>query len=313
MRPHYRMSLLAQVNQPNKDAYYFALDTSPATPVVTAPAFEAIGGAAPAAPTGSFTALADAPPGGIGVFNIGSLATKEQNWAIGLDAVPAGANSGNNLTIFAYDDAGAFLGAPLSIERDNGTVTMPENVGIGGSLTVGATLFAGTPTTVGGGEIQVDGTAGESRVFDAVYNRPVPGPEFVMTTTDNLLTQTVVQNISVTKSGLYVFTMEVKASATGLAFTNGTSIINAYLFTSGPSGYITDSYLCCDFVANPTGYNTPGPTIPPNTYVKDVVAIVNLQAGVTYSAGVFGSAGINLGQSGAALGGVRCFIQQLIA
>jgi len=303
------MSLLAQMNQPNGNLsasgapqYYFALDSTPSNPVVSAPAFEAVGGAAAPNVTGSFLAKSDDTTGaGVGVFSISSKASGNAQWSIGLDGIPAGANSGNNLEVFAYGDDGQFIGAPLGINRATGAVTMPES------------LLVGAATTVGGGDLQVDGTLGVAQVYDSIYNRPNAGAEFIMMTTDNLLNQTVVQNVTPAYSGLYVLTMEVKASATGLAFTNGTSIINGYLFTSGPGGYITDSYLCCDFVANPTGYNTPGPTIPPNTYVKDAVAIVNLEAGVTYSAGVFGSAGINLGQSGAALGGVRMFIQPMLA
>ena len=224
-----------------------------------------------------------------------------QQWNIGMTDAPAGANSGNNFALIAYDDASNPLSVPLAINRASGAIEM------GSSVTVGY------GTEVGGAVLQVDGAAGLSRVYDAVYNRPVAGAEIIMMTTDNLLNQTVVQNVTPAYSGLYVLTMEVKASATGLAFTNGTSIINGYLLTAPPGGYITDSYLCCDFIANPNGFNTPGATIPPNTYVKDSVAIVNLEAGVTYSAGVFGSAGINLGTSGATNGGIRMFIQPLLA
>ena len=295
------MSLLAAVNQPNKDAYYFALN-QPATTTVEAAAFTATGAGQPNS-DGRFVARGDAAAGAPALpfqMRTGGVSALQQ-WNLGMTDAPAGANSGNNFALIAYDDASLPLSVPLAINRASGAIEMSSDVTVGYG------------TEVGGADLKVDGTLGVAQVYDSIYNRPNAGAEIIMMTTDNLLNQTVVQNVTPTYSGLYVLTMEVKASATGLAFTNGTSIINGYLFTSGPGGYITDSYLCCDFVANPTGYNTPGPTIPPNTYVKDSVAIVNLQAGVTYSAGVFGSLGINLGTSGAALGGVRMFIQPLLA
>ena len=270
--------------------------------VITAAAFTATGAGQPGN-DGRFVARGDAAAGAPALpfqMRTGGVSALQQ-WNIGMTDAPAVANSGNNFALIAYDDGSNPLSVPLAINRATGAVEMSD------SLTVGY------GTEVLGANLQVNGTAGLSRVYDSIYNRPNAGAEFIMMTTDNLLNQTVVQNVTPTYSGLYVLTMEVKASATGLAFTNGTSIINGYLFTSGAGGYITDSYLCCDFVANPTGFNTPGATIPPNTYVKDSVAIVNLQAGVTYSAGVFGSAGINLGTSGATNGGIRMFIQPLLA
>lgn len=280
----------------------FVTTVAPVQGTIVASAFTATGEGQPGA-DGRFVARGDASGGSPALafqMRTGGVSALQQ-WNIGMTEVPAGANSGNNFAILAYDDASNLLSIPLAINRATGAIELGSEVTVGdGAEVTGAVL-------------QVNGDDGLSRVYDSIYNRPNAGAEFIMMTTDNLLNQTVVQNVTPTYSGLYVLTMEVQASATGLAFTNGTSIINGYLFTAGPGGYITDSYLCCDFVANPTGYNTPGPTIPPNTYVKDSVAIVNLQAGVTYSAGVYGSAGINLGTSGAINGGIRMFIQPLLA
>jgi len=115
------MSLLAQVNQPNANRFYFALDSSPADPTVTAPAFEAIGTAAN--PVGSFSAQGDAVAGGIDMFNMKTSLGRLQ-WSMGEVGVAAGANSGNNFALFAYDDNGAFLSAPMTVNRATGSVIM---------------------------------------------------------------------------------------------------------------------------------------------------------------------------------------------
>jgi hypothetical protein len=56
----------------------------------------------------------------------GSLGTVKR-WDVnaGNDDVEAGANSGSNFSIFRFADNGVFLGVPLSIERDNGLVSIP--------------------------------------------------------------------------------------------------------------------------------------------------------------------------------------------
>lgn len=115
------MSLLAQVNQPNANRFYFALDSSPADPTVTAPAFEAIGTAAN--PVGTFSAQGDAVAGGIDMFNMKTSLGRLQ-WSMGEVGVAAGANSGNNFALFAYDDNGAFLSAPITVNRATGSVVM---------------------------------------------------------------------------------------------------------------------------------------------------------------------------------------------
>jgi hypothetical protein len=73
----------------------------------------------------------------------------------------------------------------------------------------------------------------------------------------------------------------------------------------------TDSYLACDSLANPAGFVFPvtGGTTVTGIYKKDIVALVNLTAGVEYAAQATFSAGINLGTTG----GVRFFIQPLLA
>lgn len=309
------MSLLAQMNQPNGNLsaagtpqYYFALDATPANPVVTAAGFEAVGGAAVPNNVGTFTASSDDTTGaGQGVFQIKSLATGNAQWSIGLDGIPGGANSGNNLEIFAYDDNGAFLNAGFGINRATGNVTMAEDVAVGGTLTVGE------GTTVGGGIVQANGTLGLSRVFDSVYNPPAPGPEV-------LLSQYGPTGAAVgplvpytpAKTGLYTLTMEVRMDPTGYSWTNGSSIIVGFLAgAAAPFPILSDSFLACDSLANPgVGFNIPSGFVA-GAYAKDIVAVINLTAGVSYvpTISIDTVTPFNLGTTG----GVRFFIQPVIA
>lgn len=301
------MSLLAQVNQPNANRFYFALDTSPTDPTVTAPAFEATG---TATSNGSFSALGTAVPGGIGMFNMETTLGRLQ-WAMGMTGVPAGANSGDNFALFAYDDNGAFLSTPLQIARASGNVVIPNGLGVVGAASM-SSLIVGAPATVGGGDLQVDGTLGVAQVYDSIYNRPNAGTEVINNTYTP--TGTLIGSVLYTPStsGLYSVTMEVSVDTAGFSWTNGTSLIVGYMGSPFPPFPInTDSYLACDSLANPAGFIFPvtGGTTVTGIYKKDIVALVNLTAGVDYAAQATFSAGINLGTTG----GVRFFIQPLLA
>lgn len=306
------MSLLAQVNQPNKDAYYFALDSTPVDPTVTAPRFMATGDNAGG---GSFTAKSDDTTGaGEGVFDILSKASGNAQWSVGLSGVPAGANSGNNLAVFSYADDGSFLAAPLQIQRATGGViasvgiNTPQIVVSGATVTESAVI--GDGTEVAGGVAQINGTLGLSQVFDPIYNRPVPGPEALCSTFTN--TGAIISLVPYTpaKSGLYTLTMEVRADTNGLSWTNGVSLAVGFLANQAPPfAIISDSFVACDSLADPTLFMLPS-GFPTGVYVKDIVAIVNMTAGTAYVPTVQTSnAPFNLG----ATGGIRFFIQPLIA
>lgn len=301
------MSLLAQVNQPNANRFYFALDTSPADPTVTAPAFEAIGTAAN--PVGTFSAQGDAVAGGIDMFNMKTSLGRLQ-WSMGEVGVAAGANSGNNFALFAYDDNGAFLSAPITVNRATGSVVMDDALAVAGGLSADS-LIVGDGTEAGGALAQINGTAGLSRVFDAVYNRPVPGAEVLLSQFGPTGAPSVpLVPYTAAKTGLYTLTMEVTADTNGFSWTNGTSLIVGYLANQAPPfAIISDSFVACDSLANPAGLLLPS-GFPGGVYPKDIVAVVNLTAGVTYVPTItLNPAGINLG----ATGRVRFFIQPLIA
>lgn len=55
-------------------------------------------------------------------------------WGIGTSGVEAGANSGDNFAIYNYDDNGAFLSAPIQINRASGGVLMDNGLTVGNSL-----------------------------------------------------------------------------------------------------------------------------------------------------------------------------------
>lgn len=312
------MSLLAQMNQPNGNLsasgapqYYFALDSTPVDPTVTAPAFTATG--AGPTPVGTFTARGNGVPGGFGMFNMAQSAGTQQ-WGIGMKNTPAGANSGNDLAIYSYDDNGAFLGEPLAIDRSTGGVTVSERLVVGENLEVDGSAVVGTAATVGGGDIQVNGTLGVAQVYDNIYNRPNPGTEVLISTYGPTgVAGPLVQYVA-PKTGLYTLTMEVKADANGgFAWTNGTSCILGYLQNPFPPfDLLSDAFLSCDSMANPTGMVLPtaGGAVQNDAYVKDSVAIVNLVGGTTYAAQInINPAGFNLGTTG----GIRFFIQPVVA
>lgn len=123
------MSYLAAVNQPNgnlvagKPQYYFAIDASPDTPVVSAPAFSATGAGLPHG--NGYISIASQDMTGEGTDSVQLLAADGTiRWGIGTSGVEAGENSGDNFAIYRYSDAGEFLGAPLTIDRSTGTVSL---------------------------------------------------------------------------------------------------------------------------------------------------------------------------------------------
>lgn len=141
--------------------FYFALDSSPDQPEVTAPAFVATGVGQPGN-DGRFIARGDAAAGAPALaFQMRTQGVSAlQQWNIGMTDTPAGANSGNNFAIIAYDDAGAPLSTPLSINRATGAIETSD------------VLTVGDGTEVGGALLEVNGTLGPSRVYDASYNPP---------------------------------------------------------------------------------------------------------------------------------------------
>lgn len=319
------MSLLAQVNQPNANRYYFALDTTPADPTVTAPAFEAIGTAP--APVGTFSAQGDGVPGGIDMFNMKTSLGRLQ-WSIGMNGAAAGANSGNDLAIFGYDDNGAFLNGPLQIQRSTGNVIITEplatveiaaggNVAVAGNISatgdissntagIASALTVGTAATVGGGALEVNGTLGVSTVYDPVYNKPY-GAEVLLATFDATGANTGSFPFTAAKSGLYCLTLSTSVSATGLGWTNGVTAFAAYAVLAGGGGTPSDSYMVVDSMATPA--MTIVPIGAPNYYIKDQMAITNLNAGEQITAAVQTQGGMNLGTQG----GISVFVQPLIA
>lgn len=315
------MSLLAQVNQPTgilsdgKPQYYFALDQTPDDPDVVAPAFVATG-IAPLDPVGTFTARGDGIPAGIDMFNMATSAGTIQ-WSTGMIGTAAGANSGNNFALLSYDDNGAPIAAPITVNRATGDVIMTGNLVVAEDLTAenvnaNTAVSAGVAATVGGGIIQANGPSGLSRVYDPIYNPVGPGVEVLLSQFDkngNAIGSLVPYTPA--KSGLYCLTMEVRVdNAGGWTWANGTNVIVGYLGSVAPPfAPLTDSLLACDALANPSNLFIPA-GYPAGVYVKDQVALVNLVAGTAYVPSIaVNTPAINLGTTG----GVRFFIQPMVA
>ena len=285
------MSLLANVNQPNDRGYYFALDTTPATPgVVDAQGFVATGGA-DAGPAGTFTAQGDAVPGGLTMFNIARPSGAIQ-WSIGLDGTPpSGTNTGNNLAVYAYDNSGGFLGAPLQIQRSTGNISMSENVEVVGDLIVGE------DTDAAGGFIEVNGISGASRVNDPVYNPVVTyGAEVLLGSASRLGVISGTPSYTAPKTGVYCLTVSVNVDANGLVWTNGATGVIGYASFTGGGGVASNSYLACDAIMVPNG-TIPG--LGANTYIKDMVAFIELDKDDVIVPSIYTQGAMDLGVTGA--------------
>lgn len=58
-------------------------------------------------------------------------------WVVGKDnTAESGSNAGSNFTIYSFNDAGGFLGTPLSINRATGKVTLGGDTEVDGNLTI---------------------------------------------------------------------------------------------------------------------------------------------------------------------------------
>jgi hypothetical protein len=67
--------------------------------------------------------------GGRQCFNINDLSgvggtTAQTRWSMGTAGIATGGNSGSDLAFYSYSDAGAFLNAPMTIKRSDGSVAI---------------------------------------------------------------------------------------------------------------------------------------------------------------------------------------------
>lgn len=171
------MALLGSGTLANNGTSFYLREGVPAIGPVSAPSFTATGTGEPGS-DGRFIARGDAAAGAPALpFQMRTQGVSAlQQWNIGMTDAPAGANSGNNFAIIAYDDASAPLSTPLSINRATGNVTMPENLTVGDSA-------------VGGAVLNVDGSLGPSRVYDGTYNPPPAAPPALAPQIDFIVTQ----------------------------------------------------------------------------------------------------------------------------
>lgn len=326
----YRMSLLAQVNQPNKDGYYFALDSTPGDAIVTAGSFLANG--VGTGGVGSFVSRADGVPGGTPVFNMLTSAGVAQ-WGIGMQGTSGPGNAGNDLNIWAYDNNGNYLSSPLTLDRSSGGVSINTSLGvttdaaIGQSLNVGtaanvtgaltagsvaatggvagtnvigsASVTAGVPTTVGGGIVQANGTLGASRVYDPIYNNPVMGSDTL------LMAQgadgTIVSNVPFVcpATGTYVLSaLLVAYGGAPFSWNNNTNSLMYGMTYNGGANIVAGGQIYISGIVDPTGRPAIGP-LAANTTEYQIDIIVNLTASVTYQI-AYGATGaaFNLGPGG---------------
>jgi hypothetical protein len=216
--------------------YYFALNGGGTGPVVDS-AFVATGLGSP--PNGgSFTTRSEDTTGaGLPAFVMTDIPGVAR-WAIGTTGIEAGANSGDNFAIFAYADNGAFLTAPMTINRASGGVAMPNGLTVGNTLISTGPASVGTAATVGGGLLEIEGTLGLGRVFDDVYN-PALAPQINI-----LVTQTSPFPASPLPAGFSSYNVGAvfQVPKTGLYALTGTVGINSAVgetFTCAPGDCVS--------------------------------------------------------------------------
>jgi hypothetical protein len=221
------MSLLAAVNQPSGNPtatgapqYYFALDSTPADPIVTAEGFDAIGDGTPTG-VGSYNANGNGTaPFPAEMYTLSTSAGTPQ-FSMGLLNVPTGVGSvGNDFAISRYDDNGGYQGAQLTITRSTGLVSIANSLSVASDIScntagVASALTVGTAATVGGGSLEINGTLGVGTVFDSVYNPAIPSQTAFTATGSAVLPNapgagtTAVplgSTFTVPRSGMYILT-----------------------------------------------------------------------------------------------------------
>jgi hypothetical protein len=236
------------------------------------------------------------------MFNI-TRPSGTATWAIGLDGTPpSGTSTGNNLAVYAYDNSGAFLSAPMQIIRSSGGVLMPSGLVASQVVSTGAmvcdSLTVGDASDAGGGVINLVGTSGVSRVNDPVYNPVVTyGAEVTLGAASR--TGVIVSSFPYTapKTGVYCLTVSVNVDANGLVWTNGaTGVIGYATFSGGGGGTASNSYLACDSIMVPNG-TIPG--LGPNVYIKDMVAFIELDKDDVIVPSIYTQGTMDLGVTGA--------------
>lgn len=241
------MSLLAQVNQPNPQGYYFALDNKPNEPVVSAPAFEATGlGLVP--PAGFFEARGDATLAGIDSFRM-SKADGTPQFSLGLTDVPA-PGTGNNFAITRFDDTGAVVAVSLGINRTTGAVAIENGLAMNGPITGATNLVVGQ----------------NSYIVDETYVAPNPPAAGY--------TESVVGTFTPAKAGLYLLSSSFGVDANALdGYTAAPpDNIGWTLRPSAPPPYPPDSIGATTMFV----YSVPAGAA--NDYGGNTTAIANLAA-----------------------------------
>jgi hypothetical protein len=227
-------------------------------------------------------------------------------WAIGMTDAPAGANSGNNFAILSFNDGGAPLSTPLSINRASGevavndltvnnTLTVVGNVDMSGSnlfantLEANVSLCVGLPTTAGGGLIEVEGLSGPSRVFDELYNRAIPAQLAPVATVTSAKfngaqasISTNIGNFTVPRSGMYTLTFSFSndvAADFGAPPIDGSSIIGASDFV----GLTVNQAPGINFSTSVKPWSMPSTTNGGADYLIQSTQTASLITGVTYN------------------------------
>ena len=267
--------------------FYFALNGGGTGPVVDS-AFVATGLGTP--PNGgTFTTRSqDTTGAGIGAFEITNIAGIDR-WTIGVIGQEAGANTGSDLAIFAYADNGAFLTSPMTINRASGGVNMANGLVVNNTLVSTGPTNIGVAATVGGGVLEIDGTLGLGRVFDAVYNPAVPAlnsPIAVVTSGPYNGTQatnsTNIGTFTVPRSGMYLlnfsFSNDVAADF-GVPVIDGSSIIGASDFVA----LTVNQAPGINFSTSVKPWSMPSTTNGGSDYLIQSTRAASLITGITYN------------------------------
>jgi hypothetical protein len=252
---------------------------------------------------GEITIPVSGNPTGQNCYSMVKDDTGNLRWSIGTIAAEPGANQGNDFQLCSYNDDGTLRATCIGIVRLDNSIVTQGNVTVGGDVTADNSLVTTSATVgsnilVGGGNLSIDGAAGQSRVYDPEYNPPNAGVDSLMLSQGG--DGTIVSNtpFTPTKSGTYILSLTIQAQGTSWSWNTGTNSLNYALTYNSGTNVVSGAQFYVAGLVNPTGMPARGPLNADSfEYQSDI--LVQLDAGETYTI-AYGATGgaYNLGIGG---------------
>jgi hypothetical protein len=191
------------ISPASQDAYFVFQDNAGGGTSITGPLVIQGAGAALEINDSTGTAVVILEP------NLGQVG----NGRVAIQAGGTGGNAGSGGALIGLDNGGIAL--DYYSDATATTYRVIQTNPAQGDLLLGASNA--------GSIVQINGSAGFGRVYDATNNRPQPGPEFTLSTFSSNMTQTPFA-YTVTTSGWYVFNSYINLQGAGFSWPAGTVI-----------------------------------------------------------------------------------------